>query len=297
MISRETVLILGAGASKPYGFPLGGELTDILITQVAPHTGSSILDDLERHCEISREELTHFLRAFSRSGLSSVDSFLARRDEYSQMGKLAIAWALCSCEKEDWITRRGNDDHWYSLLWDTLTAGTHNPADFRRNQLRIVTFNYDRSLEFFFYQAAKNTYHLTDAQAQELGSTISVLHVYGKLGELTYDGRPNTRIYDNALSRSVLTCAADGILIVPEARDDAREFMLARTYCDRAEQICFLGFGFDPLNVRRLGLADVIAHKVEQNRTHLVHASVYGKTAAEIDWIRDAICRPVPHIF
>jgi len=298
VITRKTILILGAGASKPYGFPLGGELTDILIAQLVSHGGTSIHDDLLQHCEIAPEELTDFLRAFSRSGLSSIDSFLARRDEYSRLGKLAIAWALCSCESRDWITRRGNDDHWYSLLWDTLTADTHASGDFRRNQLRVITFNYDRSLEFFLNQAAKNTYRLTDSQAQEFASTIGVLHVYGKLGELTFDGRAGTRIYDNTLSRAALNCAADGILIVPEARDDAREFMLARTWCDWAEQICFLGFGFDPLNVRCLGLVDVLTQKKEHRAAiPTVWASVFGKTAAEIDWIRDAICAPEPSVF
>ena len=28
MIEKKTVLVLGAGASKPYGFPTGGELQD-----------------------------------------------------------------------------------------------------------------------------------------------------------------------------------------------------------------------------------------------------------------------------
>ncbi len=30
MITKPTVLVLGAGASKPYGYPLGGELLEYI---------------------------------------------------------------------------------------------------------------------------------------------------------------------------------------------------------------------------------------------------------------------------
>src|SRR5437588_6950556 len=142
MITRPTVLVLGAGASQPYGFPLGGELTDRLIAQLGRHAGPSLLDDLAQHCDIARDDVTEFLRTFSRSGLSSIDAFLGRRDEYSRVGKLAIAWALCRHEDRDVLYRRGNNDHWYSLLWDALAAGAHTPADFSQNRLRVITFNY-----------------------------------------------------------------------------------------------------------------------------------------------------------
>ncbi len=33
-LTRRTVLVLGAGASKPYGFPLGNELKTLLITHL-----------------------------------------------------------------------------------------------------------------------------------------------------------------------------------------------------------------------------------------------------------------------
>jgi hypothetical protein len=229
--------------------------------------------------------------------LSSIDAFLGRRDEYVRIGKLAIAWALCRCEDRDVMYRRGNSDHWYSLLWDALTAGAHTQADFRQNRLRVITFNYDRSIELFLHQSARNTYRLNDQEAKEVAGTVTVLHVYGKLGELSFDGRDG-RIYEPGVSGHTLNAAADGILIVPEARDDARQFQLARNWLAWAEQICFLGFGFDQLNVKRLGLVDVLAQKFG-NRQHIppVWASTYGKTATEIDWIRDAICAPVPTAF
>src|SRR5205807_4206036 len=179
------------------------------------HARPSLLDDLAQHCDIARDDVTQFLRTFSRSGLSSIDAFLGRRDEYSRVGKLAIAWALCRHEDRDVLYRRGNNDHWYSLLWDALAAGAHTPADFSQNRLRVITFNYDRSIELFLHQSARNTYRLTtDAQAKEVASTIGVLHVYGKLGDLSFEGL-NGRIYDPTLSGPTLNVAANGILIVP----------------------------------------------------------------------------------
>jgi len=62
------------------------------------------------------------------------------------------------------------------------------------------------------------------------------------------------------------------------------------TWFDWAERVCFLGFSFDPLNVRRLGLADVIRTKVAKGQALPVFASVYGLTAAEVGAAARGVC-------
>lgn len=54
MISKKTVLILGAGASKPYGLPLGMELRDIVIKNGYAYSVSKYILDISRsHSELS----------------------------------------------------------------------------------------------------------------------------------------------------------------------------------------------------------------------------------------------------
>jgi hypothetical protein len=74
MISKNTVLVLGAGASYPYGFPLGKQLKQkILSLQERPDDYSAVheLGYLER-------DISEFQRRFRGSQLDSIDLFLER---------------------------------------------------------------------------------------------------------------------------------------------------------------------------------------------------------------------------
>jgi hypothetical protein len=88
-----------------------------------------------------------------------------------------------------------------------------------------------------------------------------------------------------------LHTAANGIEIIPEARDDSKAFMSARSLCAEAGNIGFLGFGFDPLNIDRLGLADVSKWRNENNRgASRIVASTLGVTHAEMTRNKNQIC-------
>ena len=92
MIEKRTVLVLGAGASKPYGFPTGREL----IREIAAglkNTGSEVAQLLSAHGH-EPSELAKFSDALLDSAQPSVDVFLENRAEYLEAGKAAIAAAL-----------------------------------------------------------------------------------------------------------------------------------------------------------------------------------------------------------
>ena len=42
MLTRSTVLILGAGASKPFGFPTGIELSEQVFDKLSPAEGHTV---------------------------------------------------------------------------------------------------------------------------------------------------------------------------------------------------------------------------------------------------------------
>ncbi|MHB8916083.1 MAG: hypothetical protein ACYC4K_09770, partial [Thiobacillus sp.] len=65
-----------------------------------------------------------------------------------------------------------------------------------------------------------------------------------------------------------------------------KNFQIAQNWFEWAERICFLGFGFDALNMERLGIADVLSHvKKAHSPTPGIVASMFGKTDKEIDLI------------
>jgi hypothetical protein len=83
-------------------------------------------------------------------------------------------------------------------------------------------------------------------EAIELRKHIEIIHVYGVLQNL--EDRPYGKIDD-------LSNAAECIKVIPEARkEDDKEFTRAKEIISWAGKICFIGFGFDDLNVNRLGL-------------------------------------------
>ena len=235
MITRPTVLILGAGASYPYGLPLGGELRNSI-------------------CQLARD----FARQFKRSHVKSIDAFLAKRTEFTDVGKLVIAAILINKENPDKLDHVDDAEHWYAYMWNLMIPDINNVSELRNNQIRFITFNYDRSLEYFLHLAIKNTFGVNDAEAYMALSNIEIVHVYGSLGHFHYLSEAETRQYLNDLNPQSLRTAANGIEIIPEARHASKAFQRARDLCAEADNIGFLGFGFDALNIERLGLVDVL---------------------------------------
>ncbi|HEY8085923.1 MAG TPA: hypothetical protein VIE69_10015 [Methylophilaceae bacterium] len=287
MITKPTVLVLGAGASMPYKFPSGHELRE-LICQTIHGTEGWLGQVLVKHFpSISNLEIKHFGRIFMDSHINSIDSFLARRQEFAEIGKQTIATILCQKEHPDEFTTVGsNADHWYGAFWNRLVADIDNPDGLKTNNIKIITFNYDRSLEYFLHTAIKNTFRLTDSAALELLTHIPILHVYGQLGHFGTIPSDDTRPYERNLDSYSHTIAANGIKIIPEARDDDIAFQTAREYLQWAEHICFLGFSFDELNVKRLGIANIMNNKHVNNSPHSLLASGFGMTDAEMEIAR-----------
>jgi hypothetical protein len=138
---------------------------------------------------------------------------------------------------------------WYRYLFHRLGD---NPDEFRQNFLSIITFNYDRSLEYYLFTAIKNRWQLKDEEITELlTKEVPIVHVYGQLGglpELVGEGRP----YDPRVSVESVTKAAAEIHILHEAEENSPALRQARKLMLDAALVCFLGFGYHKINLERL---------------------------------------------
>jgi len=113
MIGRNTVFVLGAGAHKPYGFPIGSELVRNVIELLPVASGlntsfSQLVLDLYRSGPVSHQALLDFRVALNGSGHTSIDSFLltnAGRPGFSEIGKLAIAYSVAIGFAERFLPR------------------------------------------------------------------------------------------------------------------------------------------------------------------------------------------------
>lgn len=286
MIERRTVFILGAGASMPYGMPSGDQLRrELCGASFAPNGVHSNL--LESTVDIARGEIAHFADFFRKSNQRSIDAFLSRQERFRDIGKFCIAAELCSRERQESVIGDIEDD-WYALLLEALTRDAITLQDVRRNQIRIVTFNYDRSLEYYLFESLKHTFpNATDADILTTIDGFGILHVYGCLAEFSPVPRAGARQYIPATDANSLRTAANGILVIPEARDDAPVFQHAREAVFWSQALCFLGFGFDFLNLARLRIPSVLNEMPQRPR---LLASIYGKTDAEVQAYKQRIC-------
>ena len=166
MITEDTLFILGAGASYPYGYPTGKELRN-LICKEFPNDYGRLLgghktphsDDIDDGIQIAKD----FADTFFKSTTPSIDLFLARNHNFSELGRKAIALSIWKAEinsvfREDVVDQ--NQD-WHSYLYHRMTDTLTDPHSYKQigdNKISFITFNYDRSLEFLLYDSLINSF-------------------------------------------------------------------------------------------------------------------------------------------
>ncbi len=247
MIRSPTVLILGAGASAPFGFPSGRalltEVSNALFLMPRRDFRSLLMD-----CGYHPQHIDDFGKELYLSMQPSVDALLEKRPEYVEVGKAAMACALIPYEKQAKLLRHPKGLHWYEYLFNQMGATLE---DFRSSELSVITFNYDRSLEHFLFVALKNSYGLSDEECGEQLKAVSIVHVYGTLGgSLHYE--EESRPYDDEVTPDVVKLCASTIRILHEGTIDDPELAVAHKLLRAAGVICFLGFGYHQVNVERL---------------------------------------------
>ncbi len=76
---------------------------------------------------------------------------------------------------------------WYKYLWKQLQLRTEGKFEkLLKNEVTFLTFNYDRSLEFFLFNAIKSAYGLTESDVASFFETVQIKHLYGELGVLPW---------------------------------------------------------------------------------------------------------------
>ena len=95
------------------------------------------------------EHIARFRETLLTSNQPSVDAFLESwpTEEFTEIGKTVIAIKLIGSEKLSLLERK-RDRKWYEYLWNEL--GT-TKQDFSHSKLSVITFNYDRSLEYTLF--------------------------------------------------------------------------------------------------------------------------------------------------
>ena len=283
MITRKTVLVLGAGATMPFGFPSGRKLVALIVDMLQSDT-SPTFELLESHA-YEGEQITEFRKHLASSGRSSVDEFLEYRTDFLSVGKEAIAAALLSFERTASLFDVNMDNNWYQYLFGQLNTSFE---EFGQNELAIITFNYDRSLEHYLFTALKHSYGKDDEECGERLNNIPIVHVHGKLGRFSWEkSRYSIVPYDASTSPDKLGLmvgrGGENIKIIHESIEENPEFNEAFELLMAAEHIYFLGFGFHETNLKRLRIESLCRSDVPEK---VICGTSHGLSQRQIQLVK-----------
>ena len=315
MRDKKTVFVLGAGASCPYGFPSGARLRELIcldigfISYYREYLGKNKIDQ----AEAMKRDAQRFKDAFTKSHIKSIDVFMANNPKLAPIGKYIVAFEVFRAEqqscygeeaKQKQEQRReptssrsrkdcilGTSDFiggdWYSYLYNRLIVrlvGKNALMDFSSGEIAFITFNYDRSIEHFFYESLRNSFkEVPEDNIVQTVSQLKILHVYGRIMPLKWqDSNEGVDYKPQEISESLLQNAASNIKTIYEQKESS-ELIEAQGLLEQAEQIFFLGFGYAPENMDVLGLSGLIPRSCQ------VYGTAYRLETKEINDIRDRI--------
>lgn len=293
MIEVPTVLVLGAGASCPFGFPSGKELVRIIIQSLESTNILFII--LSKH-GFEEDFILRFRDALLGAEPLSIDAFLEYRPDFEEIGKEAIAGSLLQFENLNKFQSMliNNENNWYRYLFNRLNTSFDS---FDKNNLSVITFNYDRSFEHYLFNVLKGTYNKSNDECADRLKNIPIIHVHGSLGSLPWQessiSEVKYEIWKNERYRGLaVKHGGENIIIVHNANEQTTEFQQAQELLTKAQIVYFLGFGFNKDNVRRLKI-ETLLKKVPtkgtafnlplQERQYIHHLGMAGNIRWELD--------------
>jgi len=317
VINKRTVFVLGAGASCPYGYPSGSELRRLILYNAGSFSGGFLdsyrsfkSDDLDPSKKIVKlRRIKQFIEIF-KGAVKSIDVFITNNSKFTPIGKYIIAFEIFRAEQESCFREeiqpakehlenhdsrkyvlgragfQGGD--WYSYLFKRITdglVGRDALPDFSNGNISFITFNYDRSLEYFFYDSLKCLYfEVPEERKTQTLKQLKILHVYGQIAPLKWQNPSDYADYKTQMNESILQNAANKIRTIYEVKENP-ELKEAQSLLKQADKIYFLGFGFAQENMKVLGLPGLIPEECQ------IFGTVLGLESKEINDIHNQIVK------
>lgn len=216
----------------------------------------------------------------------SIDLFLEQHRDFIDIGKAAIAHALMPFETPDRLPspNRNRSTSWYAYLADQMRTTRYD--HYALNELTVITYNYDRSIEAYFRRVVPAFYNRSLADCKDAMQCLRFIHLHGQLGDLNensyiaYGTGSYSDKYVVALRR-----AMKGIKIIHEvdnATNDAG-YSKAKQAIHEAKRIVILGFGFGRENLERLNL--------KESKASPIYATAYGMSESECNQVDKIVGR------
>lgn len=312
---KSLIFIVGAGASKEVGLPLGSELKNLisealdirfdsagyqrisgdqkieqafrLITQGPNGRPGNINDHLGASWKI-RDAMPQ---------AASIDNFLdAHRDDplIIECGKLAIASCILEAESKSMMRIDKSDINntmnfknlgstWFSDFFKFIVEGCQRQnIKERLTKIAVITFNYDRCIEAYLHAALRNYYHTSIEETTELLSQLKIYHPYGSIGQLSWPSyHPNIEFGGSPMPQQLIAIS-NGLKTFTEGTNKAHsEINVIRSLVKNAESLVFMGFGFNKQNLDLLFEPNTLPIKIPGK----IFGSAHGVSESDCDYI------------
>ncbi len=212
-----------------------------------------------------------------------IDYFLAWNESLQQLGDLLISAAILQCEILD-LKNDGNQnlgptreksplkgrDDWYRFIIHKILTGCSKSGDIFENRVKFITFNYDVSLEYRLYGALSEFDILEKGDVERFLVDDRIVHVYGSvhdgfaLGDAdreslsSFDPAKNWPKDTEKVKRFLDFCFRSSkrlTTISPDGKmKDSQTLKIANQWIENADLIYILGYGFDEINSKAIGL-------------------------------------------
>jgi hypothetical protein len=239
---ETTTLIFGAGVSMAYGYPSGGELVECIIKKL------STRGQHEKNCAETIRGVNPY----------SIDAFLKERPDLAIFVKPIIVEIILELENPGFTISGkddANQDHLYKFLFNSVEEFS---------QLRIITFNYDRSFEYYLINYLKHRFPNDPKMRNDKFHEMKIEHIHGRLPYLQFEPLPlgvrNPIHLDYGLPMdprrrqdhlSLGTNPQFSNFKTIHENSDANE--TAQKFISESNRIFFLGFGYHDMNMGALG--------------------------------------------
>lgn len=197
----------------------------------------------------------------------SIDTFLDHHRHDPAIvasGKIAIVKSIIDAEAVSALRPRRDrvpgpdfaplEQTWYGRLFKLLIDGANSPEllDAIFDHVAFITFNYDRCIEHYLFQALRSYFDMLEDEAARLMRKLKIIHVYGSIAPLHWQGGSDSHDFGRTLAGSQLYQASSRIRIFTEQIKDEALLTEIRRELSRAHKVIFLGCSYYQQNLQLL---------------------------------------------
>lgn len=299
MIRTKTTLIVGAGASAELHVPTNAELLARIVqgydftrlnTEAQTRDGQLLLRNMYKLAERSGKPIEEVVAAAERLRTAcrlgrSIDTVIEQYDHDPLVvacGKLAVAYFIGQGEARSNLRDTPRvpgemplqgkiNEYWLYHLGQFITSGVPRSKIGRSlEELTIICFNYDRSIEHFLPYALVMAYGIPLKEAQGVISEhLQIIHPHGMIGRLPWQKGETPQAEWGVEQPWNIHAISAQLKTLGERTADREAVRRIRMAVAGAKRLVFLGFGFQPQNMD-LMFENALSHNPE------VLVSTYG---------------------